>query len=152
MAESISAPRITAQHLDAFAGRLVTMVGKVTQLRGDQATIDADGTVTVVLNRDAHLSNGNAVQIIGKVNPDLSIKVLSSKDLGPGVGLSPPSPSAMPHLSLTADRRQTLASAPPSSPPRTGSRRFSSRRAKHRKTMNVVRCEHGLATKHEQYH
>ncbi|ODA83570.1 hypothetical protein RJ55_02084 [Drechmeria coniospora] len=85
MAESISAPRITAQHLDAFAGRLVTMVGKVTQLRGDQATIDADGTVTVVLNRDAHLSNGNAVQIIGKVNPDLSIKVLSSKDLGPGV-------------------------------------------------------------------
>jgi replication factor A3 len=29
---------------------------------------------------------GNGVQLIGKVNPDLSIKVLSSLDLGPGVG------------------------------------------------------------------
>ncbi|PNY29306.1 Uncharacterized protein TCAP_00775 [Tolypocladium capitatum] len=85
MAEQLSSPRITAQYLDSFVGRLVTIVGRVTQLRGDQATLDADGTVTVVLNRDAHLTNGNAVQIIGKVNPDLSIKVLSSRDLGAGV-------------------------------------------------------------------
>lgn len=27
------------------------LVGKVTQLRGDQATLDSDGTVTVLLNR-----------------------------------------------------------------------------------------------------
>ncbi|PHH93352.1 hypothetical protein CDD83_5906 [Cordyceps sp. RAO-2017] len=85
MAEQMCSPRITAQYLDSLVGRLVTLVGKVTQLRGDQATVDADGTITVVLNRDAHLINGNAVQIIGKVNPDLSIKVLSSRDLGPGV-------------------------------------------------------------------
>ncbi|EFZ04258.1 Replication factor A protein 3 [Metarhizium brunneum] len=81
MAE-LSSPRITAPYLDSFVGRLVTIVGKVTQLRGDQATIDSDGIVTVVLNRDAHLTNGNAVQLIGKVNPDLSIKVLSSLDAG----------------------------------------------------------------------
>lgn len=36
--------------------------------------------------QDAHLSSGNAVQIIGKVNPDLSIRVLSSLDLGTNVG------------------------------------------------------------------
>lgn len=36
--------------------------------------------------QEAHLSPGKAVQVIGKVNPDLSIKVLSSLDLGTGVG------------------------------------------------------------------
>lgn len=38
--------------------------------------------------QDAHLLAGNGAQIIGKVNPDLSIKVLSSLDLGTGVGES----------------------------------------------------------------
>ncbi|KAM0204985.1 hypothetical protein ACHAPQ_002081 [Fusarium lateritium] len=85
MAEQLATPRITAAYLDNFVGRVVMLVGKVTQLRGDQATLDSEGTVTVLLNRDAHLSNGNAVQVIGKVNPDLSIKVLTSRDLGPGV-------------------------------------------------------------------
>ena len=51
MSEQLSSPRITAAYLDSFVGRLVTIVGKVTQLRGDQATIDSDGIVTVVLNR-----------------------------------------------------------------------------------------------------
>ncbi|KAF4970832.1 hypothetical protein FSARC_2198 [Fusarium sarcochroum] len=90
MAEQLSTPRITAAYLDNFVGRVVMLVGKVTQLRGDQATLDSDGTVTVLLNRDAHLSNGNAVQVIGKVNPDLSIKVLTSRDLGNGVDHGPP--------------------------------------------------------------
>lgn len=31
--------------------------------------------------QDAHLSVGNATQLIGKVMPDLSIKVLSSMDI-----------------------------------------------------------------------
>ncbi|KAG5949175.1 hypothetical protein E4U53_006015 [Claviceps sorghi] len=85
MSEQLSAPRITASYLESFRGRHVTIVGKVVQLRGDQATIDADGVVTLILNRDAHLTNGNAVQIIGKVSPDLSVKVLTSKDLGSNV-------------------------------------------------------------------
>lgn len=51
MAEQMSTPRITAAFLDNFVGRTVTIVGKVTQLRGDQATIDADGAVTILLNR-----------------------------------------------------------------------------------------------------
>jgi replication factor A3 len=106
MTEQLSTPRITAAYLDNFVGRVVMLVGEVTQLRGDQATLESDGTVTVLLNRvsyqqrfvsgthwlyvsfayhelqDAHLANGNAVQVIGKVNPDLSIKVLTSRDLG----------------------------------------------------------------------
>ncbi|EXA38282.1 hypothetical protein FOQG_04120 [Fusarium oxysporum f. sp. raphani 54005] len=85
MSEQLSTPRITAAYLDNFVGKVVMLVGKVTQLRGEQATLDSEGTVTVLLNRDAHLTNGNAVQVIGKVNPDLSIKVLTSRDLGTGV-------------------------------------------------------------------
>lgn len=51
MAEQLSTPRITASYLDSFVGRVIMLVGKVTQLRGDQATLDSDGTVTVLLNR-----------------------------------------------------------------------------------------------------
>ncbi|KAJ3461293.1 hypothetical protein MRS44_009846 [Fusarium solani] len=89
MAEQMSTPRITAPYLDNFVGRVIMLVGKVTQLRGDQATLDSDGTVTVLLNRDAHLANGNSVQVIGKVNPDLTIKVLTSRDLGNSVDHGP---------------------------------------------------------------
>jgi hypothetical protein len=46
--------------------------------------------------QEAHLTAGNGVQIIGKVNPDLSIKVLTSLDLGTGVGGSSISP-CFPH-------------------------------------------------------
>ncbi|CAI0653989.1 unnamed protein product [Colletotrichum noveboracense] len=88
MAETTSTPRITAQYLDNYVGKNVMLVGKVVQLRGDSAVLDADGNVTAILNRDVHLTNGNGAQIVGKVNPDLSIKVLSSRDLGSGVDYS----------------------------------------------------------------
>ena len=51
MDSKVSAPRITAPYLDSFNGRHVTLVGKVTQLRGDQAIVDSDGAVTLILNR-----------------------------------------------------------------------------------------------------
>lgn len=86
--ESQPTPRITAPYLDSYQGRNVIVVGRVVQLRGEAAVIDSDGNITAHLNREAHLSNGNAVQIIGKVNPDLSIRVLSSLDLGTGVDFS----------------------------------------------------------------
>ncbi|KAF3359799.1 hypothetical protein VdG1_05008 [Verticillium dahliae VDG1] len=62
MAEASSNPRVSAQYLDAYVGRNVILVGKVTQLRGDTAIIDSDGPVTAVLDR-----------------------VLTSRDLGPDV-------------------------------------------------------------------
>ncbi|KAH6724293.1 replication factor A protein 3 [Leptodontidium sp. 2 PMI_412] len=82
MAEPISTPRITSTYLDSFTNRTIRIVGKVTQLRGDQATIDSDGIVTAHLNRDAHLTVGHAVEIVGKVNQDLSVKVLIAFDMG----------------------------------------------------------------------
>ncbi|KAJ2901673.1 Replication factor A protein 3 [Zalerion maritima] len=83
--ESTSTPRVTYPYLNNYVGQTVILVGKVVQLRGDAADIDADGTVTATLNRDTHITPGNGVQIIGKVNPDLSIRTLTTLDLGGNV-------------------------------------------------------------------
>jgi replication factor A3 len=79
---SESTPRILSPHLDSFTSRTVRLVGKVVQLRGDQATIDCGGNMTAILNRDSHLTVGNAVEIVGKVNQDLTVRVLRATDLG----------------------------------------------------------------------
>jgi len=44
-------PRILAPHLSNFQHRIVRMLGKVVQLRGETAVIDAGGNVDVILNR-----------------------------------------------------------------------------------------------------
>jgi len=44
-------PRILAPHLNAFQHRIVRILGKVVQLRGDNAVIDAGGNVDLILNR-----------------------------------------------------------------------------------------------------
>ncbi|OTB18980.1 hypothetical protein K445DRAFT_54301 [Daldinia sp. EC12] len=87
--ESTSTPRISAALLDSYIGHNVIIVGKVAQLRGDIAFIEADGQIQANLTRDCHLMVGNGAQIIGKVNPDLSVKVLNAVDLGPNVGMYP---------------------------------------------------------------
>jgi hypothetical protein len=44
-------PRILAPHLSQFQHRIVRILGKVVQLRGETAVIDAGGNVDVVLTR-----------------------------------------------------------------------------------------------------
>jgi replication factor A3 len=44
-------PRILAPHLSNFQHRIVRVLGKVVQLRGEQAVIDAGGNIDVILNR-----------------------------------------------------------------------------------------------------
>ncbi|KAI0011203.1 replication factor A protein 3 [Xylariaceae sp. FL0662B] len=83
--DQVSTPRVSASLIDSYVGRNVMIVGKVVQLRGDVAFLDADGQIQAHLNRECHLMSGNGAQIIGKVNPDLSIKVLSAIDLGNNV-------------------------------------------------------------------
>lgn len=48
---SESTPRITAPYLEQFSHQTVRILGKVRQLRGEQATIDAGGQISVFLNR-----------------------------------------------------------------------------------------------------
>ncbi|CBX98732.1 hypothetical protein IAQ61_007644 [Plenodomus lingam] len=78
-------PRILAPHLSQFQHRIVRILGKVVQLRGEQAVIDAGGNIDVVLNRDSHLAVGHAVEIIGKVDGNLHVKVQAATDFGTGV-------------------------------------------------------------------
>ncbi|KAL8971258.1 MAG: hypothetical protein Q9183_001135 [Haloplaca sp. 2 TL-2023] len=44
-------PRINARYLDSFTNSTVRILGKVTSLRGESATIDAKGSVELHLNR-----------------------------------------------------------------------------------------------------
>ncbi|KAL1296581.1 hypothetical protein AAFC00_000078 [Neodothiora populina] len=85
---SEATPRITAEHLQQFSHKTVRILGKVTQLRGETATIDCAGQVTCHLNREAHLTMDHAVEIIGKVQGDLSVRVLVSTDFGTGIDFS----------------------------------------------------------------
>jgi len=78
-------PRITAPYLEQFSHQTVRILGKVTQLRGEQATIDAGGQIQLHLNRDAHLTVNHAIEVIGKVQNDLSVRVLVSTDFGTGI-------------------------------------------------------------------
>ncbi|KAK8220068.1 hypothetical protein M8818_000484 [Zalaria obscura] len=82
---SEATPRITAPYLEQFSHQTVRILGKVTQLRGEQATIDAGGQITLHLNRDSHLTVDHAVEVIGKVQNDLSVRVLVSTDFGTGI-------------------------------------------------------------------
>ncbi|KAJ3561805.1 hypothetical protein NPX13_g8801 [Xylaria arbuscula] len=97
--DSVSTPRISANMLDSYVGQNVIVVGKVMQLRGDSALLDANGQVNAILNlamlptvanidlshQESHLMAGNGAQIIGKVLDDLSVKVYNAKDLGSNV-------------------------------------------------------------------
>ena len=49
--ENSSTPRVNARYLDSYVGRNVMLVGKVQQLRGEQAVMDAAGPVQLLLNR-----------------------------------------------------------------------------------------------------
>lgn len=48
---SEATPRVTAPYLEQFSHQTVRILGKVRQLRGEQATIDAGGQISVFLNR-----------------------------------------------------------------------------------------------------
>lgn len=44
-------PRINAEFLEHFSHKTVRIVGKVRQIRGETAVIDAKGSITLHLNK-----------------------------------------------------------------------------------------------------
>jgi len=48
---SEATPRITAPYLENFQNQTVRLLGKVVQLRGEHATVDAGGQINVILTR-----------------------------------------------------------------------------------------------------
>ncbi|RPA95225.1 replication factor A protein 3 [Choiromyces venosus 120613-1] len=75
-------PRINAPLLDQFVGRTIRLVGKVTAVHGNKATLDSNGQVIAHLDRDSTLRIGSAAELVAKVNPDRSVRVLTSTDFG----------------------------------------------------------------------
>ncbi|KAL1956021.1 hypothetical protein VTO42DRAFT_7836 [Malbranchea cinnamomea] len=94
---SLPTPRLLPEHLHAFlnpgtalgstSARTVRILGTVTALRGEYATITCGnhGDVTLVLNRDSHLQMGRMVDVVGKVievDGAVAIRVLGAVDCG----------------------------------------------------------------------
>ena len=48
---SEATPRVNAKYLGSFSNQTVRILGRVVSLRGETATIDANGSITVHLNR-----------------------------------------------------------------------------------------------------
>lgn len=48
---SDATPRISAKYLQPFVNQTVRILGKVVSLRGETAIVDANGPVTIFLNR-----------------------------------------------------------------------------------------------------
>lgn len=69
MASNLSTPRILPKHLQQFSGQTIRTLGHITTIHGSSATLTSgDGdTVTLVLNRDSHLSPQALYEVVGKV-------------------------------------------------------------------------------------
>ncbi|KAF8430616.1 replication factor A protein 3 [Terfezia claveryi] len=81
-------PRVNSSLLERFVGQTVRLVGKVMQLRGETATVDSAGNVLVHMNKDTHWSIGNFVEVVARVQQDLSLKTFMSVDLGRDVDMN----------------------------------------------------------------
>ncbi|EXJ84544.1 hypothetical protein A1O3_05213 [Capronia epimyces CBS 606.96] len=91
MSGSMSTPRILPAHLHAFAPgssahNTVRIMGIISTVSGDQATLTClNDAVTILLNRDSHLSVGSMYEVVGKVvniegGHGLGLRVLSSTE------------------------------------------------------------------------
>ncbi|BDD55941.1 hypothetical protein MPDQ_003314 [Monascus purpureus] len=85
---SLQTPRILPSHLHAFSSKTVRVLGTVSALRGDTATITcgANGDITLVLKADSHLQMGKLVEVVGKVTEldgsGFGIRVFGTVDWG----------------------------------------------------------------------
>jgi len=71
-------PRILAPHLQAFQHKLVRMLGKVLQLRGDTAVIDAGGNVDLILNRVRHKTSYSIMTSTKCVGGNIQVGIQSN--------------------------------------------------------------------------
>ena len=59
-------PRINARYLEQFSQQTVRIVGKVMSLRGEVASLEADGNVVVHLNR---VGSALAMTLVSELRP-----------------------------------------------------------------------------------
>ncbi|EJU02469.1 replication factor A protein 3 [Dacryopinax primogenitus] len=81
-------PRINSKRMQYYVGQVVRMTGKLLRVNGDTAIIESTdgGNVEVRLSRDSHLSDP-IVEIIGHVEDEHTLKMLTGSDMGSDVDL-----------------------------------------------------------------
>lgn len=90
---SLSTPRILPKHLEQFSPSMhpttgtVRLLGNITSIHGSSATLTSgDGdSVTLILNRDSHLSPQGMYEVVGKVinlegGAGLGIRVMAATE------------------------------------------------------------------------
>ncbi|RMD45118.1 hypothetical protein DV735_g63, partial [Chaetothyriales sp. CBS 134920] len=92
MSASVATPRVLPAHLHAFAPSArpttstVRLLGIITTVDRDQATLTCGAdSVTVILNRDSHISVNSMYEVVGKVidlagGQGLGVRVLSTTE------------------------------------------------------------------------
>ncbi|ORY23052.1 replication factor A protein 3 [Naematelia encephala] len=81
-------PRINARLIPQFKGQTVRFTAKVLKMSGDTATVESSDKqeVGVILARDTHIAT-TFVEIIAMVKDDLTLKCLTSIDLGDSIDM-----------------------------------------------------------------
>jgi hypothetical protein len=81
--EGTANPRITCAYLNSYVGKNVIVVGKVLELRGEDALIDADGNITAHLNR---VSSALPLTYPRLFPPAPSFRPVTWSEMSPGGG------------------------------------------------------------------
>jgi replication factor A3 len=80
-------PRINASLVPQFVGKTVRIIGKIHDLQGDTATLDASGELRIHLSMQSHVKENNYYEIIGKITDDHSIRMLDAIDFGDNISM-----------------------------------------------------------------
>ncbi|KAJ9116668.1 hypothetical protein QFC20_000602 [Naganishia adeliensis] len=81
--------RVNSARLGEYVGTTVRLTAEVKRMEGDTAVVIASdgGEIQIQLHREANLAT-KFCEIIGRVNEDLSVKVLWSMNMGDDLDLS----------------------------------------------------------------
>ncbi|KAJ9120778.1 hypothetical protein QFC22_002711 [Naganishia vaughanmartiniae] len=82
-------PRINHSKLGKYSGETVRLTAEIKRMDGDTAVVIASdgGEILIHLHREANLAT-KYCEIIGRVNEDLTVKVLWCMNLGDNLDLS----------------------------------------------------------------
>ncbi|ODQ55103.1 replication factor A protein 3 [Saitoella complicata NRRL Y-17804] len=82
-------PRVNASTRSEHVGSSIRIIGKVNSAGGGRAIIDAGGDVEISYHEAATLiTPGRFVEILGKVNQDLTVTCLTAIDFGEDLDMS----------------------------------------------------------------
>lgn len=80
-------PRIDATLRQQFQDHsAIRIIGKCVKINGNDAVLDCNGEVEIKSSPDAAFEVGRYFEVVGKVQDDMSIQMLSATDFGTNIG------------------------------------------------------------------